>query len=165
MKQKLSESLENYLEVILALEKTNKVARAKEIAEKLNLQQGSVTSALKNLAAKGYVNYKPYSFITLTDKGKKRAKDITYRHLAIKEFLLKVLRIDEQTAEETACRMEHAIDAETIDHLACFINFIFRCPRAGENWIQSFKSYCAAGNPGKNNCKQCIDELKTTAKG
>ena len=60
MTPQLSESLENYLETILELEKANKVARAKDIADKLNLQRGSVTGALKSLAAAGLINYHPY---------------------------------------------------------------------------------------------------------
>ena len=53
----LSESLEDYLEIILALEKVNKVARVKDIAEKMGVLRGSVTGALKNLAEKGLINY------------------------------------------------------------------------------------------------------------
>ena len=113
-RQDLSDSLENYLEVILDLEQTNKVARAKEIADRLDIQRGSVTGGLKALADKVYINYKPYSFITLTPKGKRIAKDITYRHAVIQDFLSKVLQIDPETADETACRMEHAIDAKTM---------------------------------------------------
>ena len=52
----LSDSLEDYLEAILELERTNKVARVKDIAEKMGVLKGSVTVALKNLAEKGYVN-------------------------------------------------------------------------------------------------------------
>ena len=63
-RQDLSDSLENYLEVILKLEETNKVARAKEIAEHLDIQRGSVTGGLKALSEKGYINYQPYSYIT-----------------------------------------------------------------------------------------------------
>jgi Mn-dependent DtxR family transcriptional regulator len=54
----LSESLEDYLETILDLEKTNKVARVKDIAEKMGVLRGSVTGALKNLAEKKLINYK-----------------------------------------------------------------------------------------------------------
>ena len=160
-RQDLSDSLENYLEVILDLEQTNKVARAKEIADRLEIQRGSVTGGLKALAEKGYISYKPYSFITLTAKGKRIAKDITYRHGVIKEFLSRVLQIDSQTAEETACRMEHAIDAVTIERLVCFIEYIFTCPRAGEQWIQSFLNYCAADKRNQADCSLCIDKLKS----
>jgi DtxR family Mn-dependent transcriptional regulator len=158
-RQDLSDSLENYLEVILDLEQTNKVARAKEIADRLDIQRGSVTGGLKALADKGFINYKPYSFITLTPKGKRIAKDITYRHAVIQDFLTKVLQIDPETADETACRMEHAIDAKTIERLVCFIEYIFTCPRAGEQWIQSFLSYCAADNRNRADCDLCIDKL------
>jgi DtxR family Mn-dependent transcriptional regulator len=83
----LSESLEDYLETILDLEKTNKVARVKDIAEKMGVLRGSVTGALKNLAEKKLINYEPYSFITLTRKGATIAREITRRHEVLKDFL------------------------------------------------------------------------------
>lgn len=156
----LSESLENYLEAILDLEQSQKVARAKDIADRLQVQRGSVTGALKNLAEKGYINYEPYSFITLTPKGEELAKEVSFRHSALKDFLLRVLQIDPQTAEETACRMEHAIDKKTIDRLVCFIDYVFTCPRAGEKWIQSFASYCASGGKKERECDQCIQSIQ-----
>jgi DtxR family transcriptional regulator, Mn-dependent transcriptional regulator len=159
--QGLSESLENYLEVILELERTQKVARAKEIADRLQIQPGSVTGALKNLGEKGYVHYEPYSYITLTPKGRRWAEEITYRHRALSNFLLNVLQIDPATAEETACRMEHAIDRQTIDRLVRFIDFIFTCPRAGEQWIQSFADFCTAGRSEKPDCVPCIQSIQT----
>ena len=159
-KQDLSDNLENYLEVILDLEETHKVARAKEIADRLAIQRGSVTGGLKTLAEKGYINYQPYSFITLTAKGRKLARDITYRHGVIRDFLLKVLQIDPDIAEDTACKMEHAIDPHTIERLVCFIEYIFTCPRAGQQWIDSFLNYCAGGNRIQADCQLCIEGLK-----
>lgn len=157
----LSESLENYLEVILELEHTQKVARAKEIAERLRIQPGSVTGALRNLSEKGYINYEPYSYITLTEKGRKWAEEISYRHQALQNFLLNVLQIDPATAEDTACRMEHAIDKKTIDRLVHFIDYILSCPRTGQQWIQSFADYCASGGQKKADCNRCIQSIQT----
>ena len=91
-----SESMENYLEVILELENSNKVARAKDIADRLGINPGSVTGALKNLGEKGLINYAPYSFVTLTPKGKRVAAEITRRHAVLKDFLLNVLGIDQE---------------------------------------------------------------------
>ena len=82
----LTESMENYLEAILNLEKTQKVARVKDIADKLSLQRGSVSGALKSLEEKGLINYTPYSFITLTREGKKIAEDITIGTKCLKIF-------------------------------------------------------------------------------
>jgi DNA-binding MarR family transcriptional regulator len=86
----LSESLEDYLETILALEQTYKVARVKDIAQKLGVLRGSVTGALKSLAEKELIHYEPYSFITLTRKGASIAREITRRHAVIKNFLKNV---------------------------------------------------------------------------
>jgi DtxR family transcriptional regulator, Mn-dependent transcriptional regulator len=109
----LTESSQGYLEVILDLETAQKVARAKDIADRLGVQRGSVTGALKSLEEKGLIHYQPYSFITLTEAGRKIAEEVAYRHRVLKDFLLNVLQIDEPTAEATACRMEHAIDPKT----------------------------------------------------
>jgi DtxR family Mn-dependent transcriptional regulator len=157
----LSESLEDYLEVILDLEQRNKVARAKDIADRLGLQRGSITGALKNLHEKRLINYKPYSFITLTKKGTQIAKAVTHRHNVLKNFLLTVLQLDEETAESTACRMEHAIDDMTISRLVDFVEYLFQCPRTGDDWIKSFTQHCKSGEMEWEECNQCIDECKS----
>ncbi|GAB6095752.1 metal-dependent transcriptional regulator [Desulfatiferula olefinivorans] len=140
----LSENLEDYLEVILELEKTKKVARGKEIAQKLNIQPGSVTGALKTLDKKGLINWEKYGFITLTEKGLSIAETITRRHTVIKNFLVNVLQVDKQTADTTACRMEHAIDDTTMDRLVSFIEYLTSCPFAETNCTRAFREYCEA---------------------
>lgn len=158
--EKLSESQEDYLEVILDLERENKVARAKDIAEKLGIKRGSVTGGLKSLEEKSLINYEPYSFITLTKKGTKIAEDITRRHQVLKDFLLKVLQLDEETAESTACRMEHAVDETSIDRLVSFVEYLFQCPRTGDDWIQSFIEYDKKGQKDWTKCQECLDDCK-----
>ncbi len=157
----LSESLEDYLEIILALEKSHRVARVRDIAEKMGVLRGSVTGALKSLAEKGLVNYEPYSLITLTRKGATIAKEITRRHAIIKDFLLNILQIDAEKAEINACRMEHAMDKATVDRLVKFVNRLHSCPRTGEDWIQSFENYDAKQRPNRQACGKCIDRFVT----
>ncbi len=135
----LSENLEDYLEVILDLEKTQKVARAKDIAERLDIQRGSVTGGLKSLEKKGLINYEPYSFITLKPKGNAIAKEITRRHRVLCDFFSNVLQVDAETADATACRIEHAIDAVTMERLVHFIDYIHTGPHTGSKWIEEFK--------------------------
>jgi len=159
-KGKLSESLEDYLEVILQLEQSQKVARAKDIAERMEVQRGSVTSALKNLKEKKLINYEPYSFITLTPKGKKIAKEITHRHTVLRDFLLMILQLDEETAEATACRMEHVIDNKSLEKLLLFFDFIYNCPRAGKDWVDAFLDYCSSGKLDRKKCERCLDDCR-----
>jgi DtxR family transcriptional regulator, Mn-dependent transcriptional regulator len=156
----LSESMEDYLEVILELEEAQKVARAKDIADRLSIQRGSVTGALKALQKKGLINYQPYSYVTLSPRGKKLAREITYRHGIIKSFLVNILQIDTETAEATACRMEHAIDKKTLERLVCFIDYLQLCPRAGDEWLESFVKYCASGDVDLTKCETCIEDCK-----
>lgn len=157
---KLSESLEDYLEAIFELERTQKVARAKDIAEKLGVQRGSVTGSLKILEAKGLINYEPYSFITLTGKGAKIAGKIAQHHTILKNFFTNVLQVDEETANETACRMEHIISEDSINRLVSFIDYIYGCPKTGEDWIQSFIEYCSTDGIDGEKCAKCIEECR-----
>src|SRR5512138_1986475 len=105
----LSASLEDYLEVIFHLEQSNRVARAKDIADQLKVQRASVTGALKALAGRGMINYSPYSYITLTDAGRVIARDVIRRHRTLKEFFMSTLQLGPEDAEANACRIEHAI--------------------------------------------------------
>ncbi len=141
----LSESLQGYLEVIFELEELQKVARAKDIADRLQIQRGSVTGALKSLE-------------------EKVAEEIVHRHRVLKDFLLNVLQIDEPTAEATACRMEHVIDHQTVERLVCFIEYIHTCPRAGEEWLDSFVRFCKSDSKHRGECTACIKGIKSARK-
>ena len=87
----LSESLEDYLEAIYNEILKKNEAKVTDISNILNVKKASVTGALINLKNKGLINYKPYSSITLTDLGKKHAKEIIERHRIMGEFLENIL--------------------------------------------------------------------------
>lgn len=152
----LSENLEDYLETILELEKTQKVARVKDIAEMRGVLRGSVTGALKSLAEKGLINYEPYSFITLTRKGTAVAGEINRRHRVIKNFLTHVLQLDPQIAEDNACRMEHAMDRAAVDRMVAFIDYMETCPRTDASWIQGFARHRQGKRESRPDCKDCM---------
>ena len=153
----LSENLEDYLETILVLQKENTVARVKDIAERLDVLSGTVTSALRSLSEKEMINYKPYSFITLTKKGEKIAKEILRRHNVVKDFLQCILLLDEEKAEENACRMEHSMDKVAVNRLVQFIDYIYSCPRTGEDWISNFNTFFTQNKIAEADCPECLD--------
>lgn len=124
----LSESLEDYLETILGLQTANTVARSKDIAHKMNIKRGSVTGMLKKLASQKLINYEPYGYVTLTTKGTRIAKEIERRHVFLKDFLFRILEVDEETADATACQMEHAMDKKTFTKFKQFVKKIDTCP-------------------------------------
>ncbi len=81
--------------------------------------------------------------------------DIIRRHRALQDFFIKVLAVDDKTADEGACKIEHAAPRQIIDRMIHFVNFVEECPRGGKDWIQSFSDYCARGKT-KDNCSACI---------
>ncbi|MCP4376806.1 MAG: metal-dependent transcriptional regulator [bacterium] len=160
--EKLSPSLEDYLEAVLILVRRGRVARVRDIAAHLGVGKSSVTGAVKTLAKRGMVNYEPYQFITLTDSGREMAEDISHRHILLREFLSDVLGLDEDVSEANACRMEHAVDAELLERLSKFSAFVRDCPRAGENWVRAFVEHCGSEDVDAESCCRCVKEIDSS---
>ncbi len=151
----LSANMEDYLEAVYWLAEKDQVARVKDIAEKLGVSMPSVTGALKNLAAKGLVNYDRYQFITLTEEGKRTAQELARNHEVLREFLVRVLHIPPEEAEENACRMEHAVDDRVLERFVRFLDFVETCPRGGSEWLEGF-GYSCPSYKTKDSCDQCL---------
>lgn len=162
----LSESMEDYLEAIFLLIRDKAVARSRDIAERLHVSRPSVTGALQALAERALVNYERYGHVTLTPAGEAEAKRVVRRHGVLKDFLVKVLSIEEAEADATACRMEHAVSKTVVDRLVEFAEFVETCPRAGAKWIHGFGYRCqeAAADPEKKLCTRCIEQCLTDVK-
>ncbi len=109
-----NESAENYLETILMLSKKRPVVRSVDIANELNFKKSSVSVAMKNLREKNHITVTPEGFIYLTDSGKEIAEMIYERHEFLTDWLVR-LGVDESTASEDACRMEHVISKESFE--------------------------------------------------
>ena len=102
------ESAEMYLECILELTQTMGGVRSIDVAHKTGYSKPSVSRAVGVLKAGGFINVDRGGYITLTDEGRTRAEKIYERHTIITEFL-KAIGVDEVTACEDACKMEHVI--------------------------------------------------------
>jgi len=158
--QRLSPSMEDYLEVIYGLVKQNRVARVRDIADILSVTMPSVTGALKKLSKKELVNYDPHEVITLTPEGEKLAGKLVHTHRSIASFLTDILNIDPEIAEKNACRMEHAIDDVVLTRLIRYIEFVRRCPGAGARFSEEFGLFCPESYDPKT-CEGCLaDRLR-----
>ncbi len=120
----LSENLEMYIKIIFNLTREKKVARVKDISDHMGVNKSSVTAALKVLAEKGLIDYDPYSFVDLTEKGMLLAKEIVNKYSVLSNFLINVLSVPRKIADDNACRMEHVIDNFVFERLVQFVNFI-----------------------------------------
>ncbi len=149
----LSSAMEDYLEVIYHLEQEHRIARVRDIAERLNVRMSSVTSALRTLSSRGLLKYDPHQFISLTEEGIRQAQDIVRKHRVLKRFLVKVLKIDDPAAEDNACRMEHHLDPEVIDRLVSFLEFMETCPVDQTRWVYGLAKTC-------DDCETCLETAK-----
>jgi len=151
----LSSSLEDYIETILHLVAEKRVARVKDIAQRMGVKSSSVTGALRSLAKRKLVNYTPYDVITLTSKGERFARDVVRRHEAIRTFFVNVLGVDEKEADEVACKMEHSISRPILERTIGFAEFVEICPRAGTKWLKEISRGCERGE-NVEECERCV---------
>ena len=108
----IHKSAEDYLEMILMLREQKGYTRSIDIAGALGVTKPSVSFAMKRLRESGYIMMDEDNYITLTDKGMDIARKIYARHKALTRFLIQ-LGVDEKTAREDACEIEHDISEET----------------------------------------------------
>lgn len=107
----LQESGEMYLETVYVLSK-NGVVRSLDVAEYMGFSKPSVSRAVGLLKQGGYLLMDKDGYLTLTESGLDVAKKIYERHTLLSKFLVR-LGVDEKTATEDACKMEHDISDES----------------------------------------------------
>ena len=157
----LTSAMENYLEAIFNLSNEKRAVRVKDIAGKLGVRMPTVSSMLKTLSERKFIDYEKYEYIELTDKGSAVGEEIHRRHRVLRSFLMDILNINSETADEEACKMEHAVSESTLDRFVDFMEFIQSCPRAGLSWLDRFKEYRLHGR----NEEKCLEHMKEFANG
>lgn len=135
LRKEISASLEDYLEAIYLFSKDGSEVRSGQVATYLNVKKSSVTEAIQNLAKEGLINYKPYSPITLTQKGKTSAENILRKHNIVKDFFKEILNMSDEEASETACKIEHIIS----DNLASRFGSLHKAIQKNKNYKEFLK--------------------------
>ncbi len=108
----IHESGQMYLETIYILKQTKSFVRAIDIVEHMGYSKPSVSRALSILKKDEYVEVDGDGAITLTPSGLAIAQTMYTRHTVLTE-MLKGLGVDEKTAAEDACRIEHVISEKS----------------------------------------------------
>lgn len=110
----IQESGEMYLETIYILSQKKKTVRAVDICEEMGYSKPSVSRAVGILKNGGYIEVDSSGHITLTELGCERAEKTYERHRVLSEVFMR-LGVDEKTATEDACKIEHVISDETFE--------------------------------------------------
>jgi DtxR family Mn-dependent transcriptional regulator len=140
-------TIENYVELVYDLQKGNKRVHTNDIASALSINPASVTEIFQKLSAEGYVSYKKYIGIKLTEKGKYIALKIKKKHNILTEFLM-LLGIDKKIAEKDACEMEHILHPSTMDTVIKFVEVVKQC-EVTPFWLERLKKYVKTGKLSK----------------
>ena len=108
----LYESGQMYLETIYVLSKEKNFVRSIDVGEHMGYSKPSVSRAVSTLKKEGYITVEDDGSLKLTDKGLEVAETMYERHTILTQILME-LGVDEETAAEDACRMEHVISDAT----------------------------------------------------
>ena len=110
----LQESGEMYLETIHILSKQQANVRSLDVADYMGFSKPSVSRAVGLLKSGGYITVDGNGYITLTADGRYIAEKIYERHTVLTKFLMSI-GVNEATALEDACKMEHVISDESFE--------------------------------------------------
>jgi Mn-dependent DtxR family transcriptional regulator len=97
-----------YLETIFILSRKLATVRSVDVAEHLSYSKPSVSRAMGILKNGGYITMDAHGALEVTASGKEIAEKIYERHTFLTKFLM-AIGVDEATASEDACKIEHVI--------------------------------------------------------
>lgn len=109
---KIHASGEDYLEAILVLQKKIGMVRSVDLARHMGFSKPSISHAVGVLRNGGFLTMDKDGFLHLTEEGREIAEKIYERHQFFMEQLI-AAGVNETTAEQDACRIEHAISDES----------------------------------------------------
>lgn len=116
----IQESGEMYLETIHVLYKKHGAVRAIDISEHMGYSKPSVSRAMGILKQAEYIVVDKNGFITLTDSGLEVANRMYERHTLLTELFTR-LGVDEETAADDACKIEHHISEKSFEAIKKFV--------------------------------------------
>jgi Mn-dependent DtxR family transcriptional regulator len=110
----IRESGEMYLETIYILSQKSSAVHGIDVGAEMGFSKPSVSRAISILKKDGFVVVDAQGSIKLTEAGEKKAKLIYERHTLLRRLFIN-LGVDEKTASDDACRIEHYISETTFD--------------------------------------------------
>ena len=109
-----------YLETVYVLSKKGGIVRSIDVCEHMGYSKPSVSRAVGLLKSGGYLTVGADGALELTDAGREVAERIYERHTLLTQCLV-YLGVDEDTAAEDACKIEHAISDASIEAIKNYV--------------------------------------------
>ncbi|MCR5347963.1 MAG: metal-dependent transcriptional regulator [Fretibacterium sp.] len=116
----MQESGEMYLETIHILSRRSPNVRAIDVCDYMGYSRPSVSRAVGLLKREGFAVTDEHGHISLTPAGEEKAKHIYERHTLLTRLFIN-LGVDEKTAADDACRIEHYMSDKTFDAIKAYV--------------------------------------------
>jgi DtxR family Mn-dependent transcriptional regulator len=116
-------SKENYLSAIFRYGDDERKIKTNQIAEKLNISNAAVTDMMKKLSKDGYVEYKRYKDIKLTEEGEIYARNMIRRHRIWELYLYRVIGMPWDEVHDEAEHLEHSSSDGLINRLEEILDY------------------------------------------
>jgi len=137
----MSESIENYLATIYETQLETGFTRVKEIAQALSKKHSTVIETLKKLKKSGLLEYEKHGYVSLTSQGKKTAQRFFQARRLLVLFFRDTMQLEQEQAQEIACKVEHLQDTELLDRLLALGSFFSSHPQTYSQWKEFVSQY------------------------
>jgi DtxR family Mn-dependent transcriptional regulator len=140
----MNKRYEEYIETVYGLVKKKGTARTNDIAKNMNVRPSTATEMLQKMGKEGYIRYTKYRGVILTEKGEKIGRKLEEKHEILRNFFISI-GVDENLADEDACKIEHVTSNKTLDRLTKFFEFIQK-----NELLKEFETHENRGNRGRD---------------
>ena len=131
-KKLLTNSMEDYLEMIYRTSIEEGYTRINLLAEALNVQASSVTKMVQKLNKLGLIKYEKYGIIQLTDDGREIGIFLMKRHRTIEDFL-RLIGLEENILLNTEL-IEHNVTSDALYKIEMLNSFFQNYPEVLEKY-------------------------------
>lgn len=118
---KLSVTMESYLDAVLELSGNGDFVRLKDIADRIGVTKSTANAAMAALTENNLIQHERYGQIRLTESGLQMARSIAEKHKIIRQFFSEILKMSPDRADEDACAIEHVISGLAVESMRALL--------------------------------------------
>lgn len=118
----MTSSMEDYLEMVCRMEEEGEPIRVSSLAASLHVRPSSASKMLDNLRKAGYIDFKKYGTIMVTEKGYEEGRYLLHRHRVLQDFFCTLNHTEDEL--ELVEKIEHFINHRTVANMEQALSFL-----------------------------------------
>ena len=118
----MTSSMEDYLEMVCRMEEEGEPIRVSSLTASLHVRPSSASKMLDNLKKAGYIDFKKYGSIMVTEKGYEEGRYLLHRHQVLQDFFCTLNHTEDEL--ELVEKIEHFINHRTVANMEQALSFL-----------------------------------------